>query len=131
MKIQPNTFSRTRRWPAAALLTLVFTGCAATITDDGLAQRTSVAIGRPIGSFTIADQNPETGGRINYSVNTKDGARYQCYLYSATGFQTAMSLGQTPNSDAICTQTVKGASAEPAKAPTTSCNALLKVAKRC
>ena len=131
MKIQSNTFSRIRRWPAAALLTLVFTGCAATISDDGLAQRTSAAIGRPIGSFTIADQNPETGGRINYSVNTKDGSQYQCYLYSATGFQAAMTFGQTPNSDAICTQMKKGASTEPVKAPTPNCNTLLKAAKRC
>jgi hypothetical protein len=127
---------RTRTFPSVqrqcglaplALLTLLAAGCAATINQEGLEQRTSLAIGRSVGEFTISDRSEETGGRINYSVKDKSGATYKCYLYSATGFQKAMSFGQTPNSDAICTPMGKGGAA-PAAA---SCNALLKAAGKC
>lgn len=118
---------------AAALISLGLSGCAATISQDGLEQRTSVAIGRQVGAFTISNKTTETGGRINYVAKTNDGATYQCYMYSATGFQKAMSFGQTPNSDAICTAMVgKGAApAAPAAASSASCNALNKAAGRC
>lgn len=117
---------------AMALLILGLTGCAATISQDGLEQRTSAAIGRNVGSFTITKTGEETGGRINYTAKTKDGLTYQCYMYSATGFQKAMSFGQTPHSDAICTQMGRGA-AQPAadSKPAPTCNALLKAAGRC
>ncbi|MDP3226886.1 MAG: hypothetical protein Q8N13_02800 [Acidovorax sp.] len=114
---------------ATALTALVLSGCAATISQEGLEQRTSVAIGRQVGAFTIANKSEETGGRINYTAKTTDGVTYQCYMYSATGFQKAMSFGQTPNSDAICTPMVgKGAAPAPAAA---SCNALNKAAGKC
>lgn len=114
--------------PAAmALLVLGLTGCAATISQDGLEQRTSAAIGRNVGTFTITKTGEETGGRINYTAKTRDGVTYQCYMYSATGFQKAMSFGQTPHSDAICTQMGRGADSKPA--PT--CNPLLKAAGKC
>ncbi|MES2946422.1 MAG: hypothetical protein V4772_26440 [Pseudomonadota bacterium] len=123
--------SPAHRHIAAVLLALAVSGCAATIGQDGLAQRTSLAIGREVGSFTISDQRPDTGGRIDYSVKTKDGAQYRCYMYSATGFQSVMSFGQIPHSDAICTKMGPGAApAEAAKTPST-CNALLKAAGRC
>ena len=108
---------------------MALSGCAATISQQGLEQRTSVAIGRQVGAFTIADKTTETGGRINYTAKTGDGVTYQCYMYSATGFQKAMSFGQTPNSDAICTPMV-GKGATPAAA-SASCNALNKAAGRC
>ena len=117
---------------AAVMVALALSGCAATIGQDGLAQRTSIAIGREVGSFTISDQRPDTGGRIDYNVKTKDGAQYQCYMYSATGLQSVMSLGNTPHSDAICSKMVKGAApADTAKTPPSNCNALLKAAGRC
>ena len=117
---------------AMALLVLGLTGCAATISQDGLEQRTSAAIGRQVGTFTIAKTGEETGGRINYTAKTKDGITYQCYMYSATGFQKAMSFGQTPHSDAICTQMGRGGPAARADSkPAASCNALLKAAGRC
>ncbi len=115
-----------------ALLALGLTGCAATISQDGLEQRTSAAIGRNVGTFTITKTGEEVGGRINYTARTKDGITYQCYMYSATGFQKAMSFGQTPNSDAICTQMGRGSSpagADNKQAP--NCNPLLKAAGRC
>ena len=114
---------------ATLLIALGLSGCAATISQEGLDQRTSVAIGRQVGAFTISNKSEETGGRINYTAKTSDGATYQCYMYSATGFQKAMSFGQTPNSDAICTAMV-GKGAAPAAA-SNSCNALSKAAGKC
>lgn len=124
----------------AATLALValLGGCAATIDQGGLEQRTAQAIGRTPGQFTITGRSEETGGRINYTVNTRDGAAYTCYMYSATGFQRAMSFGQTPHSDAICTPMAggQGRGADPAagqRAPAAGdgCNALMRAAKRC
>lgn len=113
----------------AAVATLGLAGCAATITQDGLAQTTSQAIGREVGDFTITDRTEGTGGRIDYRVRTRDGANYSCLMYSATGFQKAMSFGQTPNSTALCTQMSKGSA--PAAAAPAACNALLKAAGKC
>ncbi|MGS5085285.1 hypothetical protein ACVC7V_02105 [Hydrogenophaga sp. A37] len=125
----------TRGAPLAAALALL-SGCAATIDQDGLEQRTAQAIGRPAGQFTITDRSEETGGRINYTATTRDGKAYRCYLYGATGFQKAMSFGQTPHSDAICTamagESGKGSLPAPAaKDPGAACNALLRTAGRC
>ena len=113
-------------------------GCAATIDQGGIEQRTAQAIGRPVGQFTLGERTEETGGRLNYTVTTRDGAAYTCYMYSATGFQRAMSFGQTPHSDAICTPMAlgQGRSANPAagqRAPAAGdgCNALMRAAKRC
>lgn len=127
----------TRCAPLAAALALV-AGCAATIDQDGLEQRTAQAIGRSVGQFTVTDRSEETGGRINYTANTRDGKAYRCYLYGATGFQKAMSFGQTPHSDAICTAMAGGSGkalpAQPAagaKGAGAECNALLRAAGRC
>lgn len=128
-------------FPIAAALSLL-TGCASTITQDGLAQRTAQALGRTPAQLTISDRSEETGGRINYTVATRDGASYRCYLYSATGFQSAMSFGQTPHSDAICTAVVGGPSGNSSTPPAAAaeqrgraagkeCNALLRAAGRC
>jgi hypothetical protein len=132
--------------PAVAALALL-TGCASTLDQRGLEQRTAQAIGRSVGQFSITDREEETGGRINYTVNTLDGMAYRCYLYGATGFQKAMSFGQTPHSDAVCTAMVaskSGSSSPAAAAPAATpapaargrnaspdCNALLKAAGRC
>jgi len=120
----------------------LLSGCASTLDQSGLEQRTSQAIGRPAGQFTITDRQEETGGRVNYSVSTRDGATYRCYLYGATGFQKAMSFGQTPHSDAICTAMVGSKSESGHAAPAAAieqrgrsagkdCNALLRTAGRC
>lgn len=126
--------------PAAAALALL-AGCAATIDQSGLEQRTAQAIGRSAGQFTISDRSEEGGGRINYTVITRDGAAYRCYLYGATGFQKAMSFGQTPHSDAICTAMTGGRSGNSQQGPAAAgqgdrnagaeCNALLRAAGRC
>lgn len=121
---------------AAALLA----GCAATTSQQTLEQRTAQAIGRSVGQFTVSDKTEETGGRINYTVNTRDGVAYSCYMVGATGFQKAMSFGQIPDSDAICTARVGGnprggnpgaaAPSQPGRAGE-ACNALLRAAGRC
>lgn len=126
--------------PFATALALL-AGCAATINQEGLEQRTAQAIGRSVGQFAITDRSEETGGRINYTVNTRDGATYRCYLYGATGFQKAMSFGQTPHSDAICTTMVGGKGGNANRGPAAKgqsdrstggdCNALLRAAGRC
>lgn len=126
---------------AAATLSLL-AGCASTLDQSGLEQRTAQAIGRAAGQFTITDRQEETGGRVNYTVNTLDGVSYRCYVYGATGFQKAMTFGQTPHSDAICTAMVAGPgnSGKPAPAAAAEqrgrsagkeCNALLRTAGRC
>lgn len=112
-------------------------GCAATITSETLESRTSQAIGRQVGSFTISDRNEEAGGRINYVAQSRDGSRWQCSLYSPTGFQKAMTFGMTPDSDALCTQMSGGPSTGSANrpnhatSPSANCNALLRAAGRC
>ena len=126
--------------PLATALALL-AGCAATIDQDGLEQRTAQAIGRSVGQFAITDRSEEAAGRINYAVNTRDGAAYRCYLYGATGFQKAMSFGQTPHSDAICTAVAGGKSRSGNQGPAATghsgrsaggdCNALLRAAGRC
>jgi hypothetical protein len=126
--------------PLATALALL-AGCAATINQEGLEQRTAQAIGRSVGQFAVTDRSEETGGRINYTVNTRDGATYRCYLYGATGFQKAMSFGQTPHSDAICTAMAGGKSGNANREPSATgqrdrstggdCNALLRAAGKC
>lgn len=116
---------------AMALLAGGLTGCAATISQEGLEQRTSAAIGRSVGTFTITKTGEEAGGRINYTARTRDGLTYQCYMYSATGFQKAMSFGQTPNSDAICSQMGRAAVPSASDGKPAACNPLLKAANRC
>ena len=105
-------------------------------------QRTAQAIGHSAGQFTITDQQEEIGGRVSYTVSTSEGATYRCYLYGATGFQKAMSFGQTPHSDAICTDMVGSKPSSKHQAPATApeqpgrnrakaCNALQRTAGRC
>ncbi|WP_028601419.1 hypothetical protein [Ottowia thiooxydans] len=129
--------------PIASIVTAValLTGCASTIDQDGLEKRTAQAIGRTVGQFTITDRSEETGGRINYTVNTREGLAYRCYLYGVTGLQKAMTFGQTPHSDAICTAMVGGqnrgtnqgsaASGQRGRSAGGECNALLRAAGRC
>lgn len=116
-------------------------GRAATINQDGLERRTAQAIGRSVGQFAISERSEEAGGRINYSVTTRDGAAYRCYLVVATGFQKAMTFGQMPHSDAICTAMAGGKSGSGNQRPAAACqsgpsaggecNALLRAAGRC
>lgn len=131
----PHPSFATRFAPLTAALALL-AGCAATIDQEGLEQRTAQAIGRSVGEFTITERREEGSGRINYTATTRDGKVHSCYLYGATGFQKAMSFGQTPHSDAICTAMAgaagkQGRPASAAKGASAACNALLRAAGRC
>lgn len=116
-------------------------GCSSTINQEYLEERTAQAVGRSVGQFTIVDRTEETGGRINYTVYVKNGGSFRCYLYGATGFQKAMSFGQTPHSDAVCSAVAGGQGRSGKKAPQTSpdrsnsggaeCSALTRAAGRC
>jgi hypothetical protein len=137
--IKPVVHIRPLATLAATLALLA--GCAPTINQDGLEQRTAQAIGRTVGQFAISDRSEETGGRINYTVNTRDGLAFRCYLYGATGLQQAVTFGQTPHSDAICTAMAdgqrgsgnEGSAATGQRGPRAAgnCNALLQAAGRC
>ena len=116
---------------SAAIAAVRLGGCATTIDQNTLDQRTSNAVGQPVGAFTISDRSEESGGRINYTVKTRNGANYRCYLYSPTGFAKVMTLGQTPTSDAICSPMGSGAAPGAQSKPVGPCNALLKAAGRC
>ena len=113
-----------------ALLCVAFAtlsaGCTAVVTQDGIEQRAAHATSQPVGTFTITDKVEGDAGRIDFTVLARSGATYRCYMYSATAFQRAMSFGQTPHSDAICTA-MKGGAA-PAKP---LCDALGKAAGKC
>lgn len=115
----------------ALFLGLILSGCASTMSAAKIEQRTALAIGREVGSFSIGAKSEESGGRVNYTATTKDGQVYQCYVYGATGLAKATSFGMVPDSDAICTAMNRGA-AKPAPATAqTPCNALLKAAGKC
>ncbi len=114
--------------PVLLLLAATAAGCAATIDQPGIEQRTASALGRSVGQFTISDQREVGGGRIEYTATTVDGVRHACELYSATRFQQTMSFGQTPHSSALCTPMDRGAATA---SPAPACNALLKAAGRC
>lgn len=130
-----------RPFAALAATLALLAGCAPTINQDGLEQRTAQAIGRTVGQFAISDRSEETGGRINYTVNTRDGSAFRCYLYGATGLQQAVTFGQTPHSDAICTAMPGGqrgsgnegpaATGQRGRSAGGNCNALLQAAGRC
>ncbi len=135
MTIRALTSTRITRGLILGALALL-AGCAATqVPQDKLEQRTAMAIGRDVGAFTISNQAMESGGggRMNYSVTTKDGALYQCYIYEAPPLAKITTFGMAPTtSDAICTQK---SGAKPGKATqkeaSPACNALLKAAGRC
>lgn len=126
------------RFQAIALVSVnlaFLAGCASTMSQEDLEARTAQAVGRSVGQFTITDRTEETGGRVNYTVNVKGGGAYRCYLYGATGFQRAMSFGQTPHSDAVCNAVANGkapaASGDRSRSGGGPCNALTKAAGRC
>ena len=127
--------------PSLLAVSASLAGCAATIDRDGLEQRNSQAIGRTVGQFAITDRSEEAAGRTHCTVNTRDGAAYRCYMVGATCFQKAMSFGQTPHSDAICTAMAAGqirsgnqgpaATGQSGRSTGSDCNALLQAAGRC
>jgi hypothetical protein len=77
------------------------------VTSDSLENRTAASLGIDRGTFTISDRTDE-GIRTNYTVTTKNGIKYVCYV---TG--TVSVLGRTV-SDAICKESARPATAKAA-----------------
>lgn len=102
-------------------------GCASVaVTSDALEDRTAFALGLKKDDFTISNRQ-DSGVRTDYSVQTKSGAQYNCYV---TGTVTV--IGRTV-SDAICSpmKMVGKSAGKKTTAPSSSCNALLKAANKC
>jgi hypothetical protein len=93
--------------------TTILSGCASqAVTNENLMQNTAFAIGLDKKDFTIYDRT-DSGVKTSYSVKTKSGNQYNCYVTGGFGI-TGRAV-----SDAMCNK--KG---EPAK------NQLLERAKK-
>ena len=91
----------------------MLSGCASqSVTEDALQKNTAHAIGVDKNNFTIYDR-VDSGVKTTYSVKTKSGQQYNCYVTGGIG------LTGRVVSDAMCNK--KG---EAAKS-----NALLDAAK--
>ncbi|SDQ81737.1 hypothetical protein [Pseudoxanthomonas sp. CF125] len=100
-------------------------GCASfAVSDDILVQRTGFALGLEPSQFTISNRMDE-GTTTRYQVKTTSGQQYNCFVGGSVNV-----LGKSV-SDAICTETGKGAASGSATKPTGNCNALLKAAGKC
>lgn len=84
----------------------IISGCASmTVTNESLEQNTAFALGINKGDFTISNRVDE-GVKTTYSVKTKSGQQYNCYVTGTVGV-----TGRVV-SDAICNKV-----GEPAKNP--------------
>ena len=96
-------------------------GCAsAVVSNDAIEDRTAFALGLDKTAFTISNR-VDDGAVSRYSVTTKAGKKYSCYVGGA------MSMLGRQVSDAVCNDAAGGGAATSAPA----CNALLKAAGRC
>lgn len=94
-------------------------------TEEILVQRTSLALGLAADQFTISGRSG-SGVRTDYSVATRAGRQYACYVTSTSTFTGSVV------SDALCTELQSGASSGQSAAPARSdCNALLRAAGKC
>lgn len=97
--------------PPLACALVLPVGCAVAFSQEGFEQRTAQAIGRSVSQFAITtDRSEETGGRVNYIANTRDGVPHRCCLVAASGFVQAVSSGQGTFSEAIFISRKRGES---------------------
>lgn len=75
---------------------VAISGCAGVVSNDQLQQSTSFAIGLDQSDFTIYNKSA-SGIKTMYSVKTKSGQEYNCYVTSVAG---GLLPGGT--SDALC-----------------------------
>ncbi|MFA6053067.1 MAG: hypothetical protein WC762_10805 [Methylobacter sp.] len=76
----------------------ILSGCASqAVTSDQLVQNTAFALGLNASDFTISNRI-DSGIKTTYSVETKSGQQYNCYV---TG---TLSIVGRVVSDAMCTQ---------------------------
>lgn len=105
---------------------LMGAGCASVaVSNDAIEQKTAAALSLSSGTFTINDR-VDDGMRTDYTVKASNGKQYACYV---TG---TVSVTGRVVSDAICTEKAKGTTKPASTTPaSSSCNALLKAAKKC
>jgi hypothetical protein len=101
--------------------TLLSAGCASVaVSSEAIESNTAFALGIDKGDFTVSDR-VDDGVKSSYTVKTKTGKRYACYV---TG--TISVTGRTV-SDAIC----NSSGALSSNAGAMQCNALLRAAGKC
>lgn len=105
---------------------LMGAGCASVaVSNDAIEKRTATALGLANNTFTISDR-VDDGVRTDYTVKTSNGKQYACYV---TG---TVSVTGRVVSDAICIEKAKANTKPASTTPaSSSCNALLKAAKKC
>ena len=114
----PNLRTVQRLAATLTVTTLTASGCAAlAVSQNDLEARTAFALGLERGQFTIADRTDQ-GFRTDYTVTTKTGAVYRCYVGGG------LTVIGSVVSDAVCSQSGRGVVAGP-------CNPLLKAAGKC
>jgi hypothetical protein len=98
------------------------------------AKKLAFAIGREVGDFAItAQQQGEAPGgynRTDYSLKTKDGVSYKCYILEPSGFGKVMTWGMASGTDAVCNE-ISGRANSSSKPLQNNCNDLLRAAKKC
>ena len=113
---------------AVVLVGGLIAGCASvTVDNNSIEDRTAFALGLDKSSFMVSNR-VDDGVVSRYSVTTKAGKKYNCYVGGGLSI-----LGRQV-SDAICNDAPSGgASSSPAAAGASPppCNALLKAAGRC
>lgn len=81
---------------ATTIVLVLLAGCASlAVTSEALEKRTAEALGLPPSGFTISEREDE-GTTTRYTVVTKQGQRYRCFVGGS--FNT---LGRSV-SEAIC-----------------------------
>lgn len=104
---------------------LMLAGCASVaVTDEAIEKNTAFALGVERGTFTISDRE-NSGIKTTYSVKTKSGQKYSCYV---TG--TVSIIGRIV-SDPICNKMSKSGKVTKTKNNSTNCNDLLRSAGKC
>jgi hypothetical protein len=125
--MKTTNFFRCTHFIFASLLVTVVGGCASVaVTNEAIDDRTAFALSLPKGDFTVSNR-VDDGVRSSYSVRTKSGKTYNCYVGGSVSV-----IGRVV-SDAICNEVGGVASQAPTGQPTNpgNCNELLKAAGRC
>ncbi len=92
-----------RKLSAALLAIVSASGCASfAVTDQKLEQNTAFALGLDKEDFTVSDRMDD-GLKTTYSVKTKSGKKYNCYIMGS------LSITGRNVSDAMCNEKGKPA----------------------
>lgn len=147
---------RTMAWLVSAAVGGLMVGCAGNIgrttgtaseastsastasakTDENAKaeRKISMAIGAEVGSFALTGQKevdaPTGFIGTEYSVQTAGGETYKCEILEPSGLGKLATWGMASGAAAMCTNFTE-ASKDRGKTNASSCNALLRAAKKC